>query len=388
MPERGVLFSGTAGQRQPKVFTLEQSNDACRTGRLHAEERAGDPFTAAVRAAHIPMIITDPRQDDNPIVFVNDAFCRVTGYSRDESIGRNCRFLQGPETDPAAVADVRAAIEQEREISIELLNYRKDGRPFWNSIHVSPVSAEGGALQFFFSSQIDMTEARERERAIAADNARFEQAVAQRTSELQQALEQKTMLLHEVDHRVKNNLQMISAMMRNQIRVLNDEAARQALQSALSRVEILGVVHRRLYESADLARFRVADFIRETATDLVRASGRQEIELELELEDFSIPANAASGLSLLVNELITNALKHAFPEKGRKGRILVRTQTGPDGTSMTVEDNGVGFHPSASQKQTFGRRLIESLVVQTEGAIEWSDAMPGTRVVVTFPPRA
>lgn len=368
-------------------MTLEQSNDAWLALRLHGEQGAVDPFAAALQGAPAPMIITDPRQDDNPVVFVNDAFCRLSGYSRDETIGRNCRFLQGPETDQAAIAEIRAAVAEGRPVSIELLNYRKDGSPFWNGLSVSPVSTARGELRFFFSSHMDVTEARQWSREAAGERPPLEEAVRRRTLELERALEQKTLLLHEVDHRVKNNLQMISAMIRNQMRVLDNEAARRALESALSRIETLGAVHRRLYESADLARFSVADFIRETAEDLVRAADRNEIEIELDLEDFVVPANAASPLSLLVNELITNALKHAFPEKARKGRILVRTRQGEGGATMTIEDDGIGFDPAAPRGQTFGRRLIEALVVQTEGTLEWSDAGPGTRATVTFPTR-
>ena len=369
-------------------MTLKQSNDVRFADRPRAEQDAVDPFAAAVRGALTAMIITDPRQDDNPIIYVNDAFCRMTGFSRGECLGRNCRFLQGPDTDPAAVARIRAAIAEGRSVSVELLNYRKGGSPFWNALVVSPVSTVQGELQFFFASLIDVTEARFGQHREAEERAGVEAALRQRVLELEQALEQKTLLLHEVDHRVKNNLQMISGMIRNQIRVLDNDAARGALESALSRVETLGAVHRRLHESVDLARFSVADFIRETAGRLVEAADRNEIELDLDLEDFVVPANAASPLSLLVNELITNALKHAFPDKGRKGRILVRTRQGEGGATMTIEDDGVGFDASAPREKTFGRRLIDALVVQTEGTLEWSDAHPGTRATVTFPSRA
>src|SRR5690242_1783688 len=86
-----------------------------------------DPFAAAVRATRMPMIITDPRQPDNPIVFVNDAFCRLTGYAREEILGHNCRFLQGPQTDPADVSRIRAAVHERRTIETDIRNHKKDG---------------------------------------------------------------------------------------------------------------------------------------------------------------------------------------------------------------------------------------------------------------------
>ena len=106
---------------------MESSEAWRQTGRLDTEQGKGDPFAAAVRATRMAMIITDPRQADNPIVFVNDAFLRMTGYARDEVMGRNCRFLQGPDTDHGAVTLIREAVTANRDIAIDILNYRKDG---------------------------------------------------------------------------------------------------------------------------------------------------------------------------------------------------------------------------------------------------------------------
>jgi PAS domain S-box-containing protein len=130
-----------------------------------------DPFTAAVRATRMPMIITDPRKPDNKIVFVNDAFCRLTGYAREEILGRNCRFLQGPETDPADVSKVRAAVAATRPIEIDIRNHKKDGTPFWNRLLLAPVHDAGGQLAYFFASQLDVTVERERLAALEGQNA-------------------------------------------------------------------------------------------------------------------------------------------------------------------------------------------------------------------------
>ncbi|WP_267358578.1 MULTISPECIES: PAS domain S-box protein [unclassified Methylobacterium] len=116
-----------------------------------------DPFAAAVRATRMPMIVTDPRQPDNPIIFVNNAFGRLTGYAREEIVGRNCRFLQGPETDRDDVARVREAIAARRGIEVALLNYRKDGTTFWNQLLLAPVRDAAGEVAYFFASQYDVT---------------------------------------------------------------------------------------------------------------------------------------------------------------------------------------------------------------------------------------
>src|SRR3954464_9221706 len=130
-----------------------------------------DPFPAAVRAPRMPMVITNPRLPDNPIVFVNDSFCRLTGYTRDEIVGQNCRFLQGPDTDPADVARLREAIAAPRAIEIDIRNYRKDGTSFWNRLLMAPVNDAGGALAYFFASQLDVTTERERLAALENENA-------------------------------------------------------------------------------------------------------------------------------------------------------------------------------------------------------------------------
>lgn len=135
--------------------------------------RSTDPFVAAVRATRMPMIITDPRRDDNPVVFANDSFCRLTGYTRSEILGRNCRFLQGPGTDPDVVKQIHDAVDALEPVEIEVRNFRKDGRPFWNRLFLAPVFDADGALAYFFASQVDVTPERERIESLESSNAAF-----------------------------------------------------------------------------------------------------------------------------------------------------------------------------------------------------------------------
>ncbi|OZI21363.1 hybrid sensor histidine kinase/response regulator [Bordetella genomosp. 9] len=125
-----------------------------------------DIFFAAVQTTRMPMLVTDPAQPDNPIVFANQAFVRMTGYAPEEILGRNCRFLQGPETDREAVAQIRDAVANARELSLELINYRKDGSSFWNALFISPVYDEAGKLAYFFASQLDISRRRDAEDAL------------------------------------------------------------------------------------------------------------------------------------------------------------------------------------------------------------------------------
>ncbi|MCR0983398.1 histidine kinase famiy protein [Roseomonas pecuniae] len=125
-----------------------------------------DIFFAAVEMTRMPMIVTDPNQPDNPIAFANQAFLKMTGYEPEEIVGRNCRFLQGPDTDRETVAEVRRAVEARREIATEILNYRKNGSTFWNALFISPVLNPQGELIYFFASQLDVSRRRDAEDAL------------------------------------------------------------------------------------------------------------------------------------------------------------------------------------------------------------------------------
>ncbi len=139
------------------------SRDTARAGvELERPDGGTDPFAAAVRASSIPTVIADARQPDRPLVFVNDAFCRLTGYAREEVLGRNCRFLQGPATDPATVARIQAAVAAAEPLAIDIRNHRKNGEPFWNRLMLAPVWDAAGALAYYLASQVDVTLERER----------------------------------------------------------------------------------------------------------------------------------------------------------------------------------------------------------------------------------
>ena len=116
-----------------------------------------DPFDAAVAGTRMPLVIADAKQADIPIVYANDSFCSMTGYDREEIVGRNCRFLQGVDTDRTTVAAIREAVRAGSRFEADVLNYRKDGQPFWNRLLVVPIHSEAGELTHFFASQIDVS---------------------------------------------------------------------------------------------------------------------------------------------------------------------------------------------------------------------------------------
>jgi PAS domain S-box-containing protein len=102
------------------------------------------------------MDVSNPRAPDNPLQVVNGAFCQLTGYAEDEVIGRNCRFLTGEATDPAATAEIRSAIAERRPVLVELVNYRRDGSSFRNGVMITPLFDAQGTLEWFLGSQVDL----------------------------------------------------------------------------------------------------------------------------------------------------------------------------------------------------------------------------------------
>jgi PAS domain S-box-containing protein len=363
---------------------VKQRDDWHLTDTIQHEQGRGDPFAAAVRATRMAMVITDPQQQDNPIVFCNEAFQSLTGYGRDEIIGRNCRFLQGPDTDKAGVTKVRQAIERGSDVDVDLLNYRKDGSTFWNALYLSPVRNDDGKIQYFFASQLNVTERIEAQRRIADQKAEVEREVESRTAALQAALEAKTLLLHEVDHRVKNNLTMIGSLLRLQARSIADPAITAKLETMLQRVDALATVHRRLYQSDDITKFDVGAFAATLASDIVGASGRSDIEIKTSVDAIEVPSGMAAALGLVLNEILTNAIKHAYAD-GRSGTLRVSATHVGDHAEIAVTDDGPGMNPDAVTTG-LGRTLITRLSRQVRATAQWSQGGPGTRVTLTFAP--
>jgi PAS domain S-box-containing protein len=332
----------------------------------------------------MPMLITDPRKPDNPIVFVNNASCDLTGYALSETIGRNCRFLQGPDTDRGTVDRIREAIHAREGIATEILNYKKDGTPFWNSLVISPVQNDDDELLYFFASQSDVSDKKNTELELARMKAQLEEQISRRTHDLQAALDQRTALLHEVDHRVKNNLQVISSLVLLKARRLKDPSTQRVLHSLAERISALSTVHRLLYPVGDVSRFDLAEFLNDLLDDLATLVPPGQVRVDLDVEPVAVSAAKAAPLALLINELVGNAFKHAYPDR-RRGRVLVQV-TRPDGDlRIVVEDDGIGMDRTTPTHDGFGRTLIDMLARQLKAHIDWSDTLPGTRAVITMP---
>lgn len=361
---------------------FQKQTDARLAGdKLVASHVREDPFAAAFKATRMPMIVTDPNQQDNPIIFCNEAFERLTGYSNEELVGFNCRLMQGPETDPDTVTSIREAVADGRDVAVDILNYRKDGNTFWNALFISPVRDDDGRIVYFFSSQLDFSNVKGKEAELAAARHKAEEAVAKRTSDLQASLAARSLLVHEVDHRVKNNLLTMASIVKMQARLTQDAGQRQALMSVLNRIEAISTVQRKLFTTDDVARFDIAEFARELATDLVGALRRDDVVLTLDLSPVYVPAVKASPLSLIVNELVGDAVLRGLGECGGEIHIVVKRRNGH--FLIRVEDTSQPVEPDETSAEV-SRMLLEASARQLEARIERRNEGARTIVEVTL----
>jgi PAS domain S-box-containing protein len=203
------------------------------------------------------------------------------------------------------------------------------------------------------------------------------------------ALEQQHMLLHEVNHRVKNSLQLVSSLLRLQARRIPDPAARLQLEDATARISTIAHIHQRLYRDQDIQRINFGAFLSELCADLqVSAS---QCSIEVSSPDFTVSTDRAISLALVVNELVTNAFKYAYPTGGggaSGGRVRVSVDLhGSGGIAITVKDEGIGLPDdfTVAGGGNLGMILIGSLLAQLSGKIEVGTERPGACFTVTVP---
>lgn len=139
----GRQGSGFGNRRAPKLEDLVQS-----LSRVYNEK-----IGPALGQHQYNFVLSDPRLPDHPIVFASEGFLRMSGYEREEVMGRNCRFLQGPDTDRGTVVEIRDAIREERACQVRILNYTKQGIPFWNLFHMAPIFASDGRVMHYVGVQ-------------------------------------------------------------------------------------------------------------------------------------------------------------------------------------------------------------------------------------------
>ncbi|WP_162243893.1 HWE histidine kinase domain-containing protein [Aurantimonas sp. Leaf443] len=301
-----------------------------------------DPFASAVRTTRMPMVISDPNLPDNPIVFCNDAFVRLTGYERAEILGRNCRFLQGPATRDEDVAVLRKAIADCVSTEVDILNYRKDGSTFWNAVLISPVFADG-ELTYFFASQLDVTERKRAE-------------------------EHRFLLNRELDHRVKNTLATVQTVV---LQTLRDASVPANVAAAVAgRLQAIARSHDVLTQEA-WASALLRDVV-EGALDPLHSRFGDRIRVEG--PDLRLKPRIATMLSLALHELGDNALRYgALSNVG--GSVLVRWACEDGQFSMQWRETG-GPQVEAPDRTGYGVRIVERVLAAEFGGTSMIEFAP------------
>ncbi len=249
---------------------------------------------------------------------------------------------------------------------------------------------------------------------LQAHRERLEELVEQRTQELKKeiaeraraqeelhaSLKEKEVLLRELHHRVKNNLQVISSLLDLQSEDIHDEQARDIFLEAQNRIRSMAHIHEQLYQSSNLAELDVHAYITQLAHTLLQSYGKPGISLVIDVTDVALDVDTAVSCGLIINELMSNSLKYAFPREQRPtdspNEIRITLQS-HDATTLLlqVNDNGIGFPDMLSEEHhtlSFGLRLVKMLARQLKGEIE-IDGSDGTNIVIIFerpayPPRS
>jgi len=220
---------------------------------------------------------------------------------------------------------------------------------------------------------------------VAMERRRNEEELQRKETLLQQALERQELLRKEMNHRVKNSLSVVAGMLAMQAREIADPVLKQALTDARSRISTIASMHDRLWRLDEVHRVEMSEFLNELGDSLRDSAPGHEIVTDLAA--VTLGTGQAIALGLLVNELVTNALKYAYPGGG--GRIWLSLASGAGGElRLEVRDEGVGLPPdvAAGGASGYGRKLTSTLARQLDGRLNWEDAVPGTRCVLVFTP--
>ena len=283
-------------------------------------------------------------------------------------------------------AALQQCMEHGEPYDLELPFTSATGRHIWTRAMGRAVKSDGRIVKLTGTFQ-DITEHKQTEELRRHFAEELEQQVKSRTKDLNASLDEKVILLREVHHRVNNNLQIIISLLNLQSRQITDPGVIAALKESIQRVRTISMVHEKLYQSESLSQIDLADYIRFLSTQIVSYYGidTRTVTLGIDIEKVMIDVNTAIPLGLILNELISNALRHGFPG-GRGGTVSISGRYGDKALTITVKDDGVGLPPGLDWRNTesLGLRLVNSLVDQLDGTIEYRNEH-GTMFTITVP---
>jgi len=328
-----------------------------------------DPLGKILDLADDAIISVD---HEERILLFNQSAGRVFGYTPQELVGQSLDILLPSRPVALHRKHMESAenfAESQREERIRTRG-RKDRTEFAAEASISTVGVNGGSM--FTVILRDVTQ-----RLVADER-------------VQQSLREQDALLREIHHRVKNNLQVVSSLLGLQSRVADDDHVRKMLTDSQDRIHSMALLHEVLYQSNTFSRVNLPDYIWQIASHLFSSFGigQDRIRLLTNLEAMDLNLDAAVPCGLIINELVSNALKYAFPD-GRKGEVRIDLLARPGGMArLVVADNGIGLHHiDWATARSLGMRLVRTLADQIGAEVEVNSAT-GTEIQLTFPAAA
>ncbi|MFB0611644.1 PAS domain-containing protein [Aurantiacibacter poecillastricola] len=325
-----------------------------------------DESKSAYERLPFSLSIADLEQDDAPLVFVNRAFEKMTGYASSAVLGRNCRFLQGDDTDPQTVEKLAEAVKSRADIETVIFNYRANGEGFWNRLTMGPLYDDQGECRYYVGFQCDLGSDMDQRTEVTLDHQ-----------------------LAEIQHRVKNHLSMIVGMIRVQAPQASD--ARSAFDTLARRVEALQLLYQEMDQagaaSATAKIIPLGAYLGRIASAINHIDGRRGIKMNFNSDTITVPVETAGRIGLIVSEVLTNSMQHAF--KGRAmGVVSVRCRMlSNDLIRITVEDDGVGIPDDCKwpQEGNLGARIVRELVRGMNGKLEVGNLTAGAVINIDIP---
>lgn len=303
------------------------------------------------------------------IIFANKAFTELTGYTPEEVIGETLHFLNGPETDDRVRAKLRRSMDTFQPIEVEFINYKKNGEKFWVNTSMVPVQNKKGEYTHWVAIGRDISEQKQNEEAIKA------------------SLSEKETLLAEIHHRVKNNLAVVSGMMQLQAFESDNEDLQNKIYDSVVRIKTMATVHELLYQSNSFSQLEFSDTLKKLAENISQTlQTGSEINLNIDCAPIKLNINQAIPASLIVNEVLTNAYKHAFKD-GKEGNIQFNLTEVDDNITIEIKDDGSGFPEThVEESGSLGTHLIQVLTDQIDGTHMYKNRedRPGALFKLTF----
>jgi PAS domain S-box-containing protein len=310
----------------------------------------------------------------------------IFGYCAKEIIGQPIQILF-PADRLGEENSIQERVHRGEHVAhFETVRRRKDGSDFPASVTISPIRDANGAVVGASKILRDISEQRRVQMELCQAKINLEQVVAERTK----ALTERDLLLREVYHRVKNNLQVVDGLLMMRALKIADPQSREGLMELRYRIFTLGLVHQQLMGSSDLKSFDIGQFLTELSDNIIGGAADDRVKLTVDACALDVGMDFALPLGLLLTEIVTNSLKHAFPNG--EGTILVTLRVDSCGRlALTVADNGRGYAHGAQrpEKVGSGSSIIKKLVAQLAGElVVRHDAGTVTEILLPFPEKS